>query len=164
MKPTHPRSSFAPLPDATTPVMAAATSTSPAERQQRYSKMDTQYVDMLLAMEYIPMTHKLLAAFFNWIYLAGFMLFPGTLMSMNLNFRIWYTSFYTHSERYTSILTLTPFFPPYLRRFTVAWVCVGIGASGKLCLWWRWRKNYIWALNKIWMYVVSTLSPPPDSN
>jgi len=44
--------------------------------------MDTQYVNMLLAMDDIPTTHNLLAAFFNWIYLAGFVLFPGTFTSL----------------------------------------------------------------------------------
>ena len=44
--------------------------------------MDTQYVNMLLAMDDISTTHNLLAAFFNWIYLAGFVLFPGTFTSL----------------------------------------------------------------------------------
>ncbi len=43
-----------------------------------YSQMDTQYVNMLLALDDIPTTHNIAAAFFNWILLAGFILFPGT--------------------------------------------------------------------------------------
>jgi hypothetical protein len=38
-------------------------------------------------------------------------------------------------------------------RFVVAWLCTGVGAIGMLWLWWRWRKNYVWALNQIFMYV-----------
>ena len=43
-----------------------------------HSQMDTQYVNMLLALDDIPTTHNIAAAFFNWILLAGFILFPGT--------------------------------------------------------------------------------------
>jgi len=90
METNHPRPPFAlpPPQDATT---AAATnsklSASPSNNQGRqrgggHQQMDTQYVNMLLAMDDIPTTHNLLAAFFNWTYLAGFVLFPGTLTSL----------------------------------------------------------------------------------
>ena len=46
------------------------------------AQMDTQYVNMLLALDDIPAIHNLAAAFFNWIYLAGFVLFPGTFTSL----------------------------------------------------------------------------------
>jgi hypothetical protein len=44
--------------------------------------MDTQYVKMLLALDDIPAFFNLAASFFNWIYLAGFVLFPGTFTSL----------------------------------------------------------------------------------
>jgi hypothetical protein len=44
--------------------------------------MDTQYVNMLLALDDIPTLHNILAGFFNWILLAGFILFPGTFTSL----------------------------------------------------------------------------------
>ena len=46
------------------------------------SQMDTQYVNMLLALDDIPKLHNMLAKFFNWILLAGFILFPGTFTSL----------------------------------------------------------------------------------
>jgi hypothetical protein len=46
------------------------------------SQMDTQYVNMLLALDDIPAIHNFAVAFFNWIYLAGFVLFPGTFTSL----------------------------------------------------------------------------------
>ena len=46
------------------------------------SQMDTQYVNMLLALDDIPKLHNMLAKFFNWILLAGFVLFPGTFTSL----------------------------------------------------------------------------------
>jgi len=42
-----------------------------------------------------------------------------------------------------------PFFPGC--RFVIAWLCTGTRAT--VWLWWRWRNNYIWALNKIFLYV-----------
>ena len=44
--------------------------------------MDTQYVNMLLALDSIPRLHNMLAGFFTWILLAGFVLFPGTFTSL----------------------------------------------------------------------------------
>jgi hypothetical protein len=46
------------------------------------TQMDTQYVSMLLALDDIPNLHNMLAKFFNWILLAGFILFPGTFTSL----------------------------------------------------------------------------------
>ena len=44
--------------------------------------MDTQYVNMLLALDSIPRLHNMLAGFFTWVLLAGFVLFPGTFTSL----------------------------------------------------------------------------------
>ncbi len=46
------------------------------------SQMDTQYVNMMLALDDIPALHNLAASFFAWILLAGFILFPGTFTSL----------------------------------------------------------------------------------
>ena len=44
--------------------------------------MDTQYVNMLLAIDDIPALDMILSKFFTWILLAGFVLFPGTFSSI----------------------------------------------------------------------------------
>lgn len=44
----------------------------------------------------------------------------------------------------------------------IAGICTGIGAAGMVWLWWRWRQNYVWLLNKIFLYV--TLHPCPISH
>jgi hypothetical protein len=44
--------------------------------------MDTQYVNMLLAVDDIPALDFILSKFFTWILLAGFVLFPGTFSSL----------------------------------------------------------------------------------
>ena len=78
--PPFPKTRRPPLP----PIPNSSPHLSNNQGRQRggHQQMDTQYVNMLLAMDDIPTTHNLLAAFFNWIYLAGFVLFPGTFTSL----------------------------------------------------------------------------------
>jgi hypothetical protein len=67
---------------------AFAATTAPTRPRLRgeVSQLDTQYVNMLLALDDIPSLHNIFAGFFNWILLAGFILFPGTFTSLqNLN-------------------------------------------------------------------------------
>ena len=61
---------------------ASKTDTRPHLMHGTPSQMDTQYVNMLLALDDIPKLHNMLAKFFNWILLAGFVLFPGTFTSL----------------------------------------------------------------------------------
>lgn len=61
---------------------AANKDTRPSLIHGTPSQMDTQYVNMLLALDDIPKLHNIFAAFFNWILLAGFILFPGTFTSL----------------------------------------------------------------------------------
>jgi len=108
--------------------------------RQNPSQMDTQYVNMMLALDDIPALHNLAASFFAWILLAGFILFPGTFTSLqNIGPQ-------TGSIGQELIGKVTQ-----LPLFIVAWVCTGIGVLGMLWLWWRWRKNYLFALNKIFL-------------
>jgi hypothetical protein len=61
---------------------ASKTDTRPHLLHGTPSQMDTQYVNMLLALDDIPQLHNIYAGFFNWILLAGFILFPGTFTSL----------------------------------------------------------------------------------
>lgn len=44
--------------------------------------VQTDYMNMLLALDAVPRLDNLLASFFTWILLAGFVLFPGTFTSL----------------------------------------------------------------------------------
>lgn len=89
---SSPRITVPPLrPPSTTkiePDHAPSNGIDPSAGQQRppmstsASQMDTQYVNMLLALDGIPPLHNILAGFFTWILLAGFVLFPGTFTSL----------------------------------------------------------------------------------
>ena len=49
---------------------------------QRTATMHSRYVQMLLDQDNVPMAHSLLASFFVWLLLAGFLVFPGTFTTI----------------------------------------------------------------------------------
>ncbi|TFK24119.1 hypothetical protein FA15DRAFT_593043, partial [Coprinopsis marcescibilis] len=103
----------------------------------------TRYVNMLLALDDIPNWFNLLASFFTWILLAGFLLFPGTFTSLRQVAQD-ATNINDLQRQILNAVTNVPL-------FVIAWICSGIGASGMIWLWWRWRANYIWLLSKIFV-------------
>ncbi|KAJ7813999.1 hypothetical protein B0H14DRAFT_2376402, partial [Mycena olivaceomarginata] len=124
---------------------AAATSAAAAIASPRpplptsASQMDTRYVNMLLAIDSIPALYNILASFFTWILLAGFVLFPGTFTSLQEDNRL--------GALGVSAVNVIK----HLSLFVIAWVCTGVGAAGMCYLWYRWRKNYIWCLNRVFL-------------
>jgi len=96
---------------------------------------DTQYVNMLLALDSIPQIHNIMAGFFTWILLAGFVLFPGTFTSLQAN----------QGGVGGAVIGAIQHLP----LFIIAWICTGVGAIGMCWLWYRWQANYIWLVNRI---------------
>lgn len=94
---------------------------------------------MLLAMDTIPRLHNILASFFTWILLAGFLVFPGTFTSLQ--------SVDPNSKAASVILDSVNSIP----LLVIAGVCTGLGAGGMVWLWWRWRGNFVWLLNRIFL-------------
>ncbi|KAJ7111930.1 hypothetical protein C8R44DRAFT_632817 [Mycena epipterygia] len=107
--------------------------------QPSVSQMDTKYVNMLLALDGIPPMYNILANFFTWILLAGFVLFPGTFTNLQTNNEL-------GAVGVTAVNVIK-----HLSLYVIAWVCTGIGAAGMLWLWYRWQANYIWLVNRIFM-------------
>ncbi|KAI6026481.1 hypothetical protein BKA83DRAFT_4243894, partial [Pisolithus microcarpus] len=33
----------------------------------------------------------------------------------------------------------------------IAWVCTGVGGAGMIGLWWKWRRNYIWIVSRVFV-------------
>ncbi|KAJ7759352.1 hypothetical protein DFH07DRAFT_867917 [Mycena maculata] len=102
-------------------------------------QMDTKYVNMLLALDSIPPLYNILASFFTWILLAGFVLFPGTFTNLQTN------------NQLGGLGVAAVNVIKHVSLFVIAWVCTAIGAAGMGYLWYRWQANYIWLVNKIFM-------------
>lgn len=99
----------------------------------------TRYTNMLLALDRIPRLDNLLASFFTWLLLAGFVLFPGTFASLQtVSVGGTVTVEALHAIQHVSL-------------FVIAWICTGIAAMGMIWLWWKWMNNYVWIVNKIFM-------------
>lgn len=79
----------------------------------------------------------------QWILLAGFVIFPGTFTRLQAG------KFDDKAKSGTqqSILRTVKHVP----LLVIAALACGIGASGMVWLWWRWRKNYVWLVNRIFL-------------
>ncbi|KAJ0120463.1 hypothetical protein J7T55_015190 [Diaporthe amygdali] len=117
----------------------------PTAGLRRENTLQTRYMEMLLSLDKIPRLHNILAAFFGWILLAGFIVFPGT-----------FTSIRDLSED-PDVADKSPAASVILDQvqnvplLVVAAVCCGIGAAGLLWLAFRWRSNYVWLLNRVYL-------------
>lgn len=96
-------------------------------------------MEMLLQLDLVPRTHNILSSFFGWLVLAGFVVFPGTFTSIE--------KLSTESATANAILDRFQNLPLLI----VASVACGLGALGLLWLTFRWRQNYIWLLNRIFL-------------
>jgi hypothetical protein len=101
-------------------------------------------MSMLLDLDTIPRLHNILASFFTWILLAGFIIFPGTFTSLSaLADDPDIQDSRTASKLISSV--------KHVSLLYVASFCSGIGAIGMLWLWYRWRANFVWLLNRIFL-------------
>ena len=107
----------------------------------RRSTTQTQYVDMLLHLDKIPMFHNILAAFFTWVLLAGYIVFPVTFNKIGKG--------NTESSNSTAAHALATI--RNVHWLYVAAVACGVGVLGCLWLWWKYRKNYVWVINRLFV-------------
>lgn len=111
-------------------------------RQQTGNSVQTRYMSMLLDLDTIPRLHNIYASFFCWILLAGFIVFPAT-----------FTSLPEFPDNDDGNQQLNKFVTDVksIKLLYVASFCSGIGALGMCSLWWRWRRNFVWLLNRIFL-------------
>lgn len=95
-------------------------------------------MNMLLALEKIPRLHNILVSFFTWILLIGFIVMTGSFMSGPLD----------PSEDSTLGSAANA------STLVVGTVSMGMGLLGVGWLAFRWRKNYVWLLNKLYLPLV----------
>jgi hypothetical protein len=104
-------------------------------------------MEMLLHLDRIPRIHNILAAAFGWILLAGFLVIPGTFTSFKKSEAYRNASSDDASQIASDILDAVDNVPlVYVSAFLS-----GIGALGCIWLWYRWRRNYVWLINRIFL-------------
>jgi hypothetical protein len=127
-------------------VSTASKSSARPGAPQRMNSVQTRYMTMLLNLDTIPRLHNILASFFCWILLAGFVIFPAT-----------FTSIGALTESELDPLAGDPQateFIDHVKNISLLYIagfCSGIGAGGMIWLWWRWRANFVWLLNRIFL-------------
>lgn len=112
--------------------------------QRRRTTAQTRYIDMLLGLDNVPKLHNILASFFTWVLLAGYIVFPAT-------FKKWQTDDdlekKADNEAKAHALATARNIPLL---YIAAFAC-GIGVLGCLWLWWVHRKNYVWVINRVFL-------------
>jgi len=103
----------------------------------------TDYMNMLLRLDKIPTLHNILAGAFTWLLLAGFVVIPGAFTSI-VNSRVLQTG----AGKAGKTVVRTAQNLPLLG---VAAASCGIGAIGMSCLWWIYRTEYIWLINRLFL-------------
>ncbi|KAG8718095.1 hypothetical protein FRC08_005982 [Ceratobasidium sp. 394] len=115
----------------------------PGGSLQRKPSANTRYMNMLLELDAVPRVHNMLASFFTWILLAGFIIFPGTFTSIqSLN-----VDDPSRSDAEKWILGRVKNVP----LLVIAGTCCVVGATGMCWLWHRWHRNFIWLVNRIFL-------------
>ncbi|KAL1962035.1 hypothetical protein VTN77DRAFT_621 [Rasamsonia byssochlamydoides] len=105
--------------------------------------LHTRYMEMLLELDYIPLSHTFLASLFHWMLLAGYLVIPGTFTSLQKSDTIKHSLNAKGAEE-TVLHTIQN--PPLL---AIACSLLFIGAAGMSWLGWTWRHNYIWIINRL---------------
>ncbi|KAK4149233.1 hypothetical protein C8A00DRAFT_47108 [Chaetomidium leptoderma] len=118
----------------------------------------TPYMNMLLSLDRIPRLHNILVSFFVWILLAGFVIIPGSFTSPQrkqegetVEIPGVGSGGSGGSDGAASKLALTP---ANTAAVVIGFVCIVAGTFGSAWLALRWRRNYIWLLNKLYMPLI----------
>ena len=101
----------------------------------------TRYMEMLLQLDEIPWWHNVLASLCTWLLLAGYVVLPGAFTSIS-NSQVLSEKAGAAGKAVVKIAETWPV-------LLVASICCAIGVSGMVWLWHKWRRNYVWLLNKI---------------
>lgn len=110
---------------------------------RRQNTIRTRYMEMLLDLDKVPRMHNILSSLFGWLLLAGFVVFPGTFTSI----KKLSTDPGLANELPTAGEILDRF--QNLPLLVIASITCGVGALGLVWLALRWRRNYVWLLNRI---------------
>ncbi|KAK2593698.1 hypothetical protein QQS21_008606 [Conoideocrella luteorostrata] len=113
---------------------------------QRTDTAHSRYVQMLLDVDEIPLLHSILASFFVWLLLAGFLVFPGTFTTIQKSIENKHPQEWTDQTTDKILKSVKN-----VQLLVVAAVACGISVIGMVVLALRHLDNYVWMLNKMIM-------------
>ncbi|GFG16466.1 conserved hypothetical protein [Aspergillus lentulus] len=109
--------------------------------------IETEYVRMLLELQDIHWLYNFMASLAAWMLLAGYLVIPGTFTSLQRSDTI--TNKMAQNDADKAVLK-TIQNPPLV---AIAWVLLSIGVATMSFLFYRWRRNYLWLISRLFMYV-----------
>lgn len=113
---------------------------------KRSDTTHSRYVQMLLDQDDIPTLHNVLASFFVWLLLAGFLVFPGTFTSIKHSIEAKGDDEWGGKATETIVKSVKNI--PLL---VIAAVACGVSVVGVASLALRHLDNYVWLLNKLFV-------------
>ncbi|KAL2128123.1 hypothetical protein VTI74DRAFT_9633 [Chaetomium olivicolor] len=116
----------------------------------------TPYMNMLLSLDRIPRLHNILVSVFVWILLAGFVVIPGSFTSRPMRKQEGGASSATNPVvgGGGSMAEKLALAPANTAAMVVGFVCIVAGTFGAAWLALRWRRNYVWLLNKLYLPLI----------
>jgi hypothetical protein len=108
--------------------------------------VETEYVRMLLELQNIHWMYNGAASLATWLLLAGYLVIPGTFTSLQKSDSIEDSLSQNQGE---NVILKTIQNPPLV---AIAWSLLTIGIGILSVLFYRWRGNYLWLINRLFMY------------
>jgi hypothetical protein len=99
------------------------------------------YTDMILDLDNVPRLYNILAGFFSWLLLAGYIVLPGTFASIQ-NSRTLANGAGKAGKLVVKAVQNAPLL------YVAAFMC-GISTCGLCWLWFEKHSNYVWVLNRL---------------
>lgn len=106
----------------------------------------TRYMQMLLEVDYMPWMYNVIASIAHWTLLAGYLIVPGTFTALQKSGQVQDA---LAKDQVGEAVLNTIQNPPLL-----AFACILFVASTAALGWlyWEWRRNYIWLVNRLFSY------------
>jgi hypothetical protein len=112
-------------------------------RETSQLQRKASYSNMVLEAHDAPVMKCAIAALSNWIFLAGFVVFPGTFTSLG---RAALLGDSQAGRMVQGVIRNTPL-------LVIGILCCFVGGAGIGWTAWKFRKNYVWLVDRILMWV-----------
>ncbi|KAF2818043.1 hypothetical protein CC86DRAFT_436514 [Ophiobolus disseminans] len=103
--------------------------------------LQTPYMAMSVQANQVHIVFDICASFSSWLTLAGFIVLPATFTSLKNSDGLGGLAGGKEIQEVARNLELLP----------VAAILCFLGISSSCWLWWRWHKNYIWLVSRIFL-------------